>query len=223
MLIEMEDFKDLHLKGLCYDLMNLDRNIQLYKAIKDNWSNKSMLNTSDAEWLAYLKDTAVQQSVLYIGRLYDSSSSNKGYITRCIRKLVNDIKCTFDFNVLPKKHQDNFIITHKLAFETINSKDLSTFIDDLRTFLDAEYKKEISDDFVLKRVKSIRNKIVAHNEVVVDEVFMFFEDALKLQKVAEALLDFINKFVSEEAICIFSNHENLMKIQVENIFKRTIQ
>jgi hypothetical protein len=219
----MIDFNDLHFKGLCHDLMMLDRNLQLFNAIKNNWSQKHLLDSSDSQWLIYLKDTAVQQSVLYLGRLYDSVSNNGKYTTRCVREIVKDIEFTFNFDVLPKKHLDNFIDTHRLAFDTINSESLSAFIDDLRAFLDKEFVDETSEDFELKRFKKVRNKIVAHNEVVEDEISIFFEDALKLQKVAEALLDFINKFVSEKDSYIFSNHENLMKIQVENIFKRSTQ
>ncbi len=209
-----KNIRDLLINGLCNDLMMLDRNIALFQAIKNKWSNRNLLSSSDLGWFIFLKDSAVQQSVLYLGKLYDNTH-NKKYTTRCIKELLKTVDCTFSIDVLSKNHQESFVNKHKLAFDTINSKSLSTFIEDLRVFLD----KDSSDEFILKRVKNTRNKIVAHNEAVEDEVSILFEDALKLQKVAEALLDYINKYCDSEIHCSYSN-TSIMKEQIEKMFNK---
>jgi len=55
-----KNIRDLLINGLCHDLMMLDRNIALFQAIKNNWSNRNLLSSSDLEWFVFLKDTAVQ-------------------------------------------------------------------------------------------------------------------------------------------------------------------
>jgi hypothetical protein len=213
-----KNIRELLLNGLCHDLMMLNRNIELFDAIKNNWSNRNLLSSSDLEWLIFLKDTAIQQSVLYLGKLYDSSN-NKNYSTRCIRELLKSVNCTFSFDVLSKNHQESFVNKHKLAFETINCEAISIFIDDLRTFLDNQFDPKIPEEFILKRVIKIRNKIVAHNEAFDYEISIFFEDALKLQKVAEALLDFVNIYCDTDYKCYY-NKTGLMKIQIEKMFNK---
>jgi len=213
---------DIQLNGLAHDLMHAKRHIQLFNAIKNNWDKIDLLSSEDNQWISFLKLTSVQQAVLYISKLYDSSGERKGYKIRCIRDLLKEIntqklETAISLDVIWNKFQ----IKNNIAFdllgelETIKS---DNFLASIQGYLDKEFDKSISDEFVLKRLKIIRNKIVAHNEIVTHDTKIEIDEIEHLVLLADAILDFTNTFLSLGQVVLYTEQECDIKMQIGRIF-----
>ena len=161
---------DIQLNGLAHDLMHAKRHMHLFNAIKDNWGKVPLLSDEDSQWISFLKDTSVQQAVLYISKLYEASAENKGYEIRCIRDLWKKIvalklETPISLDII----WSQFHTKHSKAIDCLGDKgsiNAESFQSSIQDFLDKEFDKTVSEEFLLKRLKLIRNKIVAHNEAV---------------------------------------------------------
>jgi hypothetical protein len=213
---------DIQLNGLAHDLMHAKRHIQLFNAIKNNWDKIDKLSNEDSQWISFLKLTSVQQAVLYMSKLYDSSGERKGNKLRCIRDLLKEItnlklETAISINVI----WSNFYSKHKKAIDSlgkVGAINSGNFQSSFQSYLDKEFDKSISDEFVLKRLKFIRNKIVAHNEVVTLDTKIELEEIENLIFIADAFLDFTNTMLSLGQISLYSEPEYVMKVQIDKIF-----
>ena len=220
----MSDTKlhDIQLNGLAHDLMFAKRHVHLFNSIKNNWDKIDQLSSEDAQWISFLKETSEQQAVLYLCKLYDSSGERKGYKIRCIRDLLKEINnLKLDSAISLDIIWNKFYSKHKKAIDslgkigTIHSENFqSTF----QGYLDKEFDKSISDEFVLKRLKLIRNKIVAHNEVVTLDEKIENEEIENLVFLTDAFLDFTNTMLSLGQVSLYSEQEYVMKMQINRIF-----
>lgn len=213
---------DIQLNGLAHDLMHAKSHIKLFNAIKNNWDKIDQLSSEDNQWISFLKLTSVQQAVLYISKLYDSSGERKGYKIRCIRDLLKEIislklETPVNLDVIWNK----FYIKHNIAFDLLSELGTSksdNFLASIQGYLDKEFDKSISDEFVLKRLRIIRNKIVAHNEIVTLDIKIEIDEIESLVLLADAILDFTNTFLSLGQVSLYAEQEYVMKMQIDRIF-----
>ena len=213
---------DIQLNGLAHDLMHAKRHIQLFNAIKNNWDKIDQLSSKDNQWISVLKLTSVQQAVLYISKLYDSSGVIKGYKIRCIRDLLKEINTQkLETAISLDLIWNKFYVKHTIAFDflgelgTIKSEN---FLASIQGYLDKEFDKSISDEFVLKRLRLIRNKIVAHNEIVTLDTKIEIDEIENLVFLADAILDFTNTFLGLGQVSLYAEQEYVMKMQIDRIF-----
>ena len=219
-----EKLHDQQLNGLALDLMQAKNNIFLFKEIKDNWEKIKELSKEDIQWKIFLKDTSVQQLIMYLSKLYDSSGERNNKETRCIRDLLKQIK----YQELNKPIIVDFIWSqfcekHENALELIQFKPeygAENLISHIQTFLDTEFNSKTSQEFVLKKLKELRNKNVAHNENTEITSQLLFEESEKLIFLADAILDFINTFLSLGQSVIYSDLDYVINLQLDRIINK---
>ncbi len=220
--MSLSKLHDIQLNGLAHDLMHAKRHVQLFNAIKNNWDKINQLSIEDAQWIYFLKLTSVQQAVLYISKLYDSSGEKKGYKIRCIRDLLKEInnlklETPITLDIIWSK----FYSRHKKVIDYLGYKGTihaGNFQTSIQEYLDKEFDKSVSDELVLKKLKLIRNKIVAHNEIVTLDTKIEIEEIEYLVFLADSILDFTNTFLSLGQVSNYSEQEYIMKMQIDRIF-----
>ena len=222
--MSIEKLHDQQLNGLALDLMQAKNNIFLFKEIKDNWEKIKELPKEDIQWIIFLKDTSVQQLIMYLSKLYDSSGERKNKETRCIRDLLkllqhqelnNPIIVDFIWSQFCNKHEKALaFLQYKSEFGAEN------LISHIQNFLNTEFNSETSQDFVLKKLKVLRNKSVAHNENTQITTQLLFEESEKLIFLADAILDFINTFLNLGQSVIYSDLDYVINLQLNRIINK---
>lgn len=222
--MSIEKLYDQQLNGLALDLMQAKNNIFLFKEIKDNWEKIKALPKEDIQWIIFLKDTSVQQLIMYLSKLYDSSGERKNKETRCIRDLLKQIKYQeVNKPIIVDFIWSQFCKKHENALELIQFKPeygAENLISHIQTFLDTEFNSKTSQEFVLKKLKELRNKNVAHNENTEITSQLLFEESEKLIFFADAILDFINTFLSLGQSVIYSDLDYVINLQLDRIINK---
>lgn len=222
--MSIEKLHDQQLNGLALDLMQAKNNIFLFKEIKDNWEKIKALPKEDIQWIIFLKDTSVQQLIMYLSKLYDSSGERKNKETRCIRDLLKQIKYQeVNKPIIVDFIWSQFCKKHEKALELIQFKPeygAENLISHIQTFLDTEFNSKTSQEFVLKKLKELRNKNVAHNENTEITSQLLFEESEKLIFLADAILDFINTFLSLGQSVIYSDLDYVINLQLDRIINK---
>lgn len=222
--MSIEKLHDQQLNGLALDLMQAKNNIFLFKEIKDNWEKIKALPNEDIQWIIFLKDTSVQQLIMYLSKLYDSSGERKNKETRCIRDLLKQIKYQeVNKPIIVDFIWSQFCKKNENALELIQFKPeygAENLISHIQTFLDTEFNSKTSQEFVLKKLKELRNKNVAHNENTEITSQLLFEESEKLIFLADAILDFINTFLSLGQSVIYSDLDYVINLQLDRIINK---
>ena len=218
-----EKLNDQLINGLVHDLMFAKRYFHLFKEIEKHWSKINLLNEVDRHWILLLKDSAVQQTVLYLSKIYDSSRERKNRSIRFLLKQINNDKIDDARNIISitPKSWIQFCKKHKLGLESLDDVNATNFIDRVQSYLDNQFsKKEDFKNKALINLNTIRNKKVAHNENYIDEVKLSTNHAEQLLAITEAVLDYINRFMSTGVIGVYGNKNYVITEQIENIFKK---
>jgi CRISPR/Cas system-associated endonuclease Cas1 len=116
-----------------------------------------------------------------------------------------------------------FCEKHENALELIQFKPeygAENLITHIQNFLDTEFNSETSQEFVLKKLKELRNKNVAHNENTEITSQLLFEESEKLIFLADAILDFINTFLSLGQSVIYSDLDYVINLQLDRIINK---
>lgn len=218
-----EVYIDQLINGLAHDVMNAQRHWFTYQQIKENWHNINELSNEDKEWVLLLKDSSVQLTIIYLAKIYDSSGQQKNKQTRCLRDLLKSLskeKQEEAKNVLRVAPNlwGSFSTKYSNSLDVINCVDSQLFIEQLQLFLDREFPKNgMEENKLLKSLKNRRNKITAHNDAVSFNDGFSDEDAFALIVLANAVLEYLNSFVSGVSIHI-KNQNYMIKHQINKIF-----
>ncbi len=168
MEITRDQIEDIVKHGLVADIFRMERSYSLLKIIG---VNAEAINAQGAgnfgELFGSLQSALRTEAVLAVARLYDPPS--KKYLTRCISGLLNFLeehkgnlpKIRELYNLkkelnLIGMNQSGIILasTDEAAFAIALSKHFSSVLEDAQTI------------DTIKKLKSIRNKAIAHNEHV---------------------------------------------------------
>ena len=223
--MNIEKLHDQLINGLAHDLMFAKRYFHLFKEIEKHWSKMNLLNEVDKHWILLLKDSAVQQTVLYLSKIYDSSGERNERDTRCLRDLLKQLDASaineaYKVIGLTPKLWAEFCNKHSIGFIKLGDVNATNFISSLKNYLDGQFSK--NKDFknkVLISLKAVRNKEVAHNENYVKEKNLSVDNVAQLIAISDAVLDFLNTYTSIEVSCLFGNQKYMITQQIEKIFK----
>lgn len=222
--MDTEKLHDQLVNGLAHDLMFAKRYFYLFKEIESHWDKINLLNELNRSWILLLKDSAVQQTVLYLSKIYDSSGVRKSKDTRCLRdllkqldnKLIDEAKKVI---ALTPKLWQQFYNKHKLGIKSLGDVNATNFINKVQFYLDSQFFKDESvKNKTLTNLKTFRNKKVAHNENYGNEEVLSVSHAEQLIAIADAVLDYLNIYTAIEVICIYGNQDYMIKTQIKNIF-----
>jgi hypothetical protein len=220
--MSLSKIHDIQLHGLANDLMHAKMNFQVFNAIRDNWDKRDALEQEDVIWVNYLKQNAVQQTLLYLSKIFDSNKNENIENTRCIRTFIKSII----ENDLNKPLQVEFVwVPFFNKYQSVLSKfwvngekDSTKFLPNLLEFINKEFNKK-HKRFSLSKLRLIRNKKVAHNESINFEVEIDYEEVMELILLAEATLEFTNEHLSLGQYAQYSNIDYVLNSQIDKIFK----
>lgn len=213
----MNNIQDQQSEGLAVQLgyAYYNRNILLeLRTIKDHL--RQDMPDHLKELFRYMAQTSRDNTIIHIAKIYDRKSRNK---TRRLIKLLNQLICS-DLLIKNKYYTDSqwpkFLNQHSNMFAH-NKNQQPNYDNYLKWCIDRIEELEKDDKSSLNKVRTWRDKILAHNEafdrssLVMDDKEVDF-----LLEFAEAVLDFTNFYAATEL------HIILRKSQAEfvkNIFK----
>ncbi len=224
--MSVDKLNDQLINGLVHDLMFAKRYFHLFKQIEKHWSKINFLNKVDKSWILLLKDSAVQQTVLYLSKIYDSSGERNNRSTRCLRDLfknltIDKIDDAIKVVSLVPNSWVQFCENHELGLESVGEVNIVNFIERVQNYLDREFPKgDNIENQILVNLKTIRNKKVAHNENYIDEVKLSANHVEQLLAIVESVLDYINTFMSIGVTGVYRDDNYVITQQIENIFKK---
>jgi hypothetical protein len=165
-----DQISDIILHGLVTDLYKTERAIIIHKEIGRNASIINSSNSHIKQLLVLMQQFSFDEAILSLSRIYDTPS--KKYPNRCVLNLIELLKGAGD-NAPPISEIDQtleqmkFFRMHELVERYINLNDHILFTKYLSKHFDFLY---IQEDFQekVKELKTIRDKILAHNEVGTD-------------------------------------------------------
>jgi hypothetical protein len=224
----IKNFQDQTLNGLAHDLMFAKRYFHLFKQIKKKWNKLSLLKHIDKEWVLLLKDSSIQQTILYLSKIYDSSGVQKNKSTRCLRDLLKElddklVNESYKVIAIMPGYWTQFCDKHKEALDSLGFSNTENFIYTVQSFLDAQFSKDKTvKNELLINLKSIRNKEVAHNENYKTEETFSHNDAEELIYIADAILDYLNIFITTGVITQYADQDYMIEQQIEKIFTNVL-
>jgi hypothetical protein len=234
--VKINSIHDKQLNGLAADLAELHRNIQMFKAIEKNWNGINLLSDEDKKWVLFLKTTAFYQSVIFLSRLYDSNPKKKkkrcilGFRnnseasskTRCIRSFLKEI---LEHNLNKPVHVEmlwgEFYMRYTRVMDLIkmeSNEALEHFLEKTLLYVNLEYGKK-KKNTLLYKLKTIRNKSVAHNEDFIIQSKISIEDVELLAGLADSILEFTGRFLSLGQFSHYEKMDYVIHKQIDKIFK----
>lgn len=167
MSITKEQLEDHIKNGLVSDIFKMERAYALLRKISDN---AGLVNKRDngnyGELFGSLQHALETEAVLAVARLYDNP--NKRYPTRCVKGLLAFLgENKNDLPEIVVKHNVRLQLANMEApeyvIESLESSDADfteSFVTYYTSVLDNDDNKEI-----VNRLKTIRDKALAHNEM----------------------------------------------------------
>jgi len=213
----MQNIQDQQSEGLAVQLgyAYYNRNILLeLRKIKDHL--KQDMPDHLKELFRYMVQTSRDNTIIHIAKIYDRKSRNK---TRRLIKLLNQL-ISSDLLIKNKYFIDSqwpkFLNQHSNMFAH-NKNQQPNYDNYLNWCIDRIEELENDDKSSLNKVRTWRDKVLAHNEAFDRSSLVMDDNEVDfLLEFAEAVLDFTNFYASTEL------HIILRKSQAEfvkNIFK----
>jgi hypothetical protein len=213
----MQNIQDQQSEGLAVQLgyAYYNRNILLeLRTIKDQL--RQDMPDHLKELFRYMAQTSRDNTIIHIAKIYDRKSRNK---TRRLIKLLNQL-ISSDLLIKNKYFTDSqwpkFLNQHSNMFAH-NKNQQPNYDNYLKWCIDRIEELENDDKSSLNKVRTWRDKVLAHNEAFDRSSLVMDDNEVDfLLEFAEAVLDFTNFYASTEL------HIILRKSQAEfvkNIFK----
>jgi len=187
----METLKQIILKGVLKDVLLAERSYTLNKEIKISHSKIPKGVDADISWILY--DLSYTEMVLSLCRIYDTP--NKRFPTRCLKQIYQVIKKSdYDLDI---PNRDDVLL--QAPFLDIPN----SFIKLLQESSNKEFNKravayfeteEINEPIAtaLDTLKTVRDKLLAHNEDVPIDTLIRYENIEVLLKHAQNAIAFFS-------------------------------
>lgn len=186
----MESIKNVILNGLLADIKIAERSFRLSKKINELYNeNLQPLKKSIA---TIMSDLSYTEMVLSLARIYDIP--NRGYRTRCLKELYLIIKKSKYQIALNDNKSESILNLSYFGFEPSTVELLRNSSDydfNKRTTLHfecIEYNEPLYSD--IKKMKKIRDKLLAHNEDAQVDSFINYNKFEKLLEHAKNVASF---------------------------------
>jgi hypothetical protein len=187
------------------------------------------------KWVMFLKTTAFYQSVIFLSRLYESNPKKKKKCildfknnseaiskTRCIRTFLkeiseNNLNKPVYFEILwGDFYTRHYKVMHLIKMET--NEALEHFLEKALAYINLEYGKK-NKNTLLYKLKTIRNKSVAHNEDFIIQSKISIVDVELLAGLADSILEFTGRFLSLGQFSHYETMDYIIQKQIDKIFK----
>lgn len=233
--MNINSIHDKQLNGLAADLAELHKSIQLFKAIEKNWGDINLLSDEDKKWVLFLKTTAFYQSVIFLSRLYDSNLNKKkkrcilsfrnnseaSSKTRCIRSFLKEIlEHNLNKPVYVEMLWGEFYMRYTRVMDLIKMESNEApehFLEKALVYVNLEYGNK-KKNTLLYKLKTIRNKSVAHNEDFIIQSKISIEDVELLADLADSILEYSGRFLSLGQHSLYEKIDGIIHHQIDKIF-----
>jgi hypothetical protein len=187
----METLKQIILKGVLKDVLLAERSYTLNKEINISHSKITKGVDADISWILY--DLSYTEMVLSLCRIYDTP--NKRFPTRCLKQIYQVIKeSDYDLDI-PNRDDvllqspcldipDSIIkLLHESSKKEFNKRAVAYF-----------ETEEINEPIATARdtLKTVRDKLLAHNEDVSIDTLIHYENIEVLLKHAQNAIAFFS-------------------------------
>jgi len=220
----MESIKKVILNGLLADIKIAERSFRLNKKINELY-NKN-LQPPKKSISTIMRDLRYTEMILSLARIYDNL--NKTNPIRCLKKLYSIIKES-DYQIaLDDNKAESILNLPYFGFEHSTGELLRTSSDhnfNKRTtlyFEDLESNEPLHSS--IKKMKKIRDKLLAHNEDAQVDSFINYNMFEKLLEHAKNVVSFY--FITYCGIRLKSGHNYYLAdntVNWENDFQRFIE
>ena len=194
-MTDLEKIQDLQLQGIAKDIYRAELNFKIYLKIKNVWERLKDIEINEQKLFVYLKDCAVEKTVLHLSKLYDNP--NKKYPTRCIEEVINVVEQNPEWlktHFLTEKQWGDFVKCNQKTIQILSEFgdiSLKTFITNLKAYL----IKQKTEDLELGKLKVWRDKIIAHNESTEIRPSLSDDEVQDFIAISKALFDYLNCFI----------------------------
>jgi hypothetical protein len=224
-MTDLEKIQDLQLEGIAKDIFKAELNFNIYLKIKNVWERLKDLDINEQKLFVYLKDSAVEKTVLHLSKLYDNP--NKKYPTRCIEEVIKVVEQNKEWlktHFLTEKQWGNFVKCNQKTIQILSKfGDISvkTFITNLKAYL----IKQKTDDLELSKLKVWRDKVIAHNESTEIKPSLSDDEVQDFIAISKSLFDYLNCFIQTEVHVIMSIQKDTFFIDklIERTFNEKFQ
>lgn len=219
-LSDIEKIQDLQLQGIAIDIYRAELNFNIYLKIKNVWERLKDVEIEEQKLFVYLKDCAVEKTVLHLSKLYDNP--HKKYPTRCIEEVINVIEQNPEWlktNFLTEKQWGDFVKCNQKTIQILSEFgviSLKTFIINLKAYL----FKQKTENLELSKLKVWRDKVIAHNESTKIKPSLSDDEVQDFIAISKALFDFLNCFLHTEVHVTMSIYNDIFFI--DKLIERTL-
>ena len=160
--------KDILDNGLVSDLYKAERAIHVNKRIRDNAKYINESKVSSRTLFVYIQTLSFNEAVLALSRIYDNP--DKRYPTRCILRVIELLKeKSNEAPIVNQTYQTIKLLKHHsfpdILIEDIESQNYESFAHRFGLVLESDYH-DVKLQESLKELRKIRDKVLAHNEVI---------------------------------------------------------
>lgn len=218
---DLEKIQDLQLQGIAKDIYRAELNFNIYLKIKKIWGELNEVETNQQKLFVYLKECAVEKTVLHLSKLYDNQSNRNP--TRCIEAVIANIEKNPEWmksHGLIERQWRDFVVSNQKTIQILSKfgdVSMKTFISSLKSYL--TYQK--SGDFELAKMKKWRDKMIAHNEKTELQPSLSDEEVQDFIAISKSLFDYLNCFIQTDVVVIMSVHNDTYFIDklIEQTFR----
>lgn len=218
---DIEKIQDLQLEGIAKDIFNAELNFNIYLKIKNVWERLKDLDINEQKLFVYLKDCAVEKTVLHLSKLFDNP--HKKYPTRCIEEVISIVEQNPDWlktHFLTEKQWRDFVKCNQKTIQILSKfgdVSLKTFIVNLKAYL----IKQKTEDLELGKLKVWRDKVIAHNESTEIKPSLSDDEVQDFIAISKALFDYLNCFIQTNVYVIMSIQKDTYFI--DKLIERTLE
>lgn len=191
-----EDINDYFNQGLILHTFQAERNILIWKYIAEEFNFLNTQKREIIEMYEFMQRSAQTNYILSLGKIFDKPDRN--YPNRCIQSFLNKLIETANVQIVETTETKKLLKKYICSSELIESVENSKKESFPELFAKYYLKKYNDKDFQIEinKLKSLRNKVEAHNEVI-GNLSLEFETT-------EILLNFVTEIVTIFGMAYYS-------------------
>lgn len=193
----MEEIENYFKEGIVIPSLNAKKSIFIWQNIANEFKFLSKQSKEVVDLYGYIQTSSVSNFILNTTKIYDEPSTK--YPTRSIKSFLKKIKeNTTNFPEIIEIHETKSIlksygVTSELI-ESLNSNDHSSFPVEFHKYYSEKYSTLNNE---IENVKFTRDKIIAHNEAIIEVKNVSL-------KAVEKLIDFSLEIVNVFGIAYYA-------------------
>ena len=191
-----EEINDYFNKGLILHTFQAERNIHIWKYIAGEFDFLNTQKKEIIEMYEFIQRSAQTNYILSLGKIFDNP--NRIHPNRCIQTFLYKLLESANVQIIETTETVKLLKKYMCSSELIESVENSQKNSFPELFAKYYLKKYNDNDFQIEinKLKSLRNKVEAHNEVIGNLSLEF--------DTTERLLDFVTEIITIFGMAYYS-------------------